>query len=329
MKKNILIGLLAIILLSTIVFGISAAETTTLRFASGSMGGNFYMIAAGIMQLVSEKDPTIKLDVVPGAGLERPVRVGLGDVEMAISQTANDTCAFKGIAPFTESYPDIRGGFKGLGFNVLQFIVTKDTGLNSIDDLIDQKYPIDLVVEPTGSTDPLFAQRILGFYGVDFNTIKEWGGSVNSMGYDDQIIYFKDRHANAAFQNISAPSPSIEEVAFSKIDLRLLKFSDELKKYLEENYACGEFVIPKGTYGFLEEDIINPGVEVGLIFNKNVPDDVVYRIIKIIVENAERVESLSPSLKNVFKLGPASIINLGVPLHPGAEKYYKEIGWIK
>ena len=328
MKKNILIVLLVVSLLATIVFGVSA-ETTTLRFAAGGMGGDWYIIAAGLMQLVSEKDNTIKLDVVPGAGLENDARVGVKEVDMAISNPPNDKSAFDGTDPFTEAYPDIRGGYKGFGADALQFLVTKDTGLETVDDLINQKYPLNLVVEPLGSTDPLFLSRILGFYGVDFATIEKWGGSVKFMGYDDQIVYMKDKHANAVFQNVSAPAPAIQEMAFSKVDLRLLKFSDELRKFMTEKYTLSDFVITKGTYEFQEEDAPNSVVETSLIFNKDVPEDVVYRIVKIICENAERVRSISPNLTTVFNPSQASCTGLGVPLHPGAEKYYKEVGWIK
>ena len=327
MKKNILIVLLVVSLLSTIVFGVSA-ETTTLRFAAGGLAGDWYMIAAGLMQLVSEKDNTIKLDVVPGAGLENPARVGAKEVDMALSATSNDKSAFDGTDPFTEAYSDIRGGTKGFGASVCQFLVTKDTGLETVDDLINQKYPLNLVVEPLGSSDPLSLSRILGFYGVDFATIEKWGGSVKFMGYDDEIVYMKDKHANAVFQGTAVPSPPIQEMAYSKVDLRLLNFSDELRKFMTEKYAFSEFVIDKGIYEFMDEDIKSSAIEVTIIFNKDVPEDVVYRIVKIIYENAERVKTLSPSLK-LFNPGQATCTGLGVPLHPGAEKYYKEAGWIK
>src|SRR5680860_135090 len=110
MKKNFLIVLLVVSLLSTIVFGVGAAEATNLRFAAGGMGGGWYMMAAGLMQLVQEKDDTLKLDVVPGSGGTNAARVGVGEVDMAISFVSTDKSAFDGTAPFTEAYPDIRGG---------------------------------------------------------------------------------------------------------------------------------------------------------------------------------------------------------------------------
>ena len=328
MKRNILIGLLVVSLLSTIVFGVGAAEVTNLRFASGGLGGGWYMEAAGLMQLIQDKDNTIKIDVVPGDGLGNCARTGTGEVDMATFMTGLVKSAFEGIEPFTEAYPDIRGGFLGFGTVAWGFLVNKDTGLETIDDLINQKYPIDLVVEPLGSTDPLFLSRILEFYGVDFDTIVKWGGSVKFMEYDDQTVYMKDKHANAAFQNVYS-SPTIQEMAFSKVSLKMLKFSDELRKFLKEKYGAAEIVIAKGTYSFLEEDVSNCGIEMGVIFNKDVPEDVVYRIVKIICENAERVRTIYPVYTALFNPTQAICTDLGVPLHPGAEKYYKEVGWIK
>ena len=327
MKKSILIGLLVVSLLSIIVFGVCAAETTILRFATGGISGGWYATAAGLMQLVSEKDPTIKLDVVPGDSLGNCARTGTQDVDMAMTITTLNKSAFDGTDPFTEAYPDIRGGFTGLGINVCTLFVTKDTGLESVDDLINQKYPIDLVIEPLGSSCPLFLSRMLEFYEVDYATIEKWGGSVKFMGYDDQIVYMKDKHANAVFPT-SYPASPIQEMIYSKVDLILLKFSAELRKYMEEKYAFNDFVIPKDIYGIQEEDITALGTGVCIIFNKNVPEDVVYRIIKIMCENVEEVRSLAPALAN-FSPSVASATNLGAPLHPGAEKYYKEVGWIK
>lgn len=329
-KKNILTALLVISLLTTIIFGVNAAEVTTLRFTSGGLGGSWYQIAAGIMALVGEKDPTIKLDVVPGAGLENAPRVGSKEADMAMSNAPIDKWAFDGTTPFTEAYPDLRGGLKGLGFSVSQFLVTQDTGLKTIDEFINQKYPLNLLVEPIGSADPLMLFKILGFYGIDdYTAIEKWGGSVKFMGYEDQIVYMKDRHANASYASVAAPSAAVEEMIFAKLDLRLLKLSDELVNFLVEKSGCSEKVISKDTYEFMEEDLKTAAIECSIIFNKDVPEDVVYSIIKTLCENKERVESLSPSLVNRFNPGPDSFANLGIPLHPGAEKYYKEVGWIK
>lgn len=326
MKKYILTGLVVISLLVTLVFNVFAAEITTVRVAAGGLQGQWFATSVALAEIVAKEDPTIKIDVVPGAGLSNPARVGAGEIEMSMSFPPFTNTAFNGTPPFDSAFPDIRGGIKGFGPSLLQFIVTADTGLETLDDLIEQKYPIDLVVERKGTTDEYSLTKVLEFYEIDYDTIKEWGGSLKHVGYGDQVILIKDGHANGVFQNIAAPSPSVIEMATSK-NLKVLKFSDELVKFMNEKYSYSIGVIPKGTYDVVEEDLKSPASIGSWIINKNVPEDVVYRITKIICENAEKVRKIHPS---TVSFDPTQAgFDLGAPLHPGAERYYKEAGYIK
>jgi len=326
MKKYILTGLVVISLLVTMAFNIFAAEIVTVRVAAGGLQGQWFATSSALADIVSKEDPTIKIDIVPGAGLSNPARVGAGEIEMSMSFPPFTNTAFNGTPPFDSAFPDIRGGIKGFGPSLLQFIVTEETGLETLDDLINQKFPINLVVERKGTTDEYSLAKVLEFYGIDYSTIEKWGGSVKFVGYGDQVILVKDKHANGVFQNIAAPSPTVIEIAASR-KIKVLQFSDELVKFMNEKYSYSIGVIPKGTYDVVEEDLNSPASIASWIINTNVPEDVVYRITKIICENAEKVKKIHPS---TVSFDPAQAgFDLGAPLHPGAERYYKEAGYIK
>jgi len=326
MKKYILTGLVVISLLVIMAFSTFAAEIVTIRVAAGGLQGQWFATSSALAEIVSKEDPTIKIDIVPGAGLSNPARVGAGEIEMSMSFPPFTNTAFNGTPPFDSAFPDIRGGIKGFGPSLLQFIVTEDTGLETLDDLIEQQYPINLAVERKGTTDEYSLRKILEFYGIDYSTIEKWGGSIKFVGYGDQVILVKDKHANGVFQNIAAPSPTVIEMAASR-KLKVLKFSDELVKFMNEKYSYSIGVIPKGTYDVVEEDLNSPASIASWIINKNVPEDVVYRITKIICENAEKVKKIHPS---TVSFDPAQAgFDLGAPLHPGAERYYKEAGYLK
>ena len=326
MKKYILTGLVVTSLLVTMVFNVFAAEITTVRVAAGGLQGQWFATSTALAEIVSKEDPTIKIDVVPGAGLSNPARVGAGEIEMSMSFPPFTNTAFNGTPPFDSAFPDIRGGIKGFGPSLLQFVVTEETGLETLDDLINQKFPINLVVERKGTTDEYSLAKVLEFYGIDYSTIEKWGGSVKFVGYGDQVILIKDKHANGVFQNIAAPSPTVIEIATSR-KIKVLKLSDELVKFMNEKYSYSIGVIPKGSYDIVEEDLKSPASIASWIINKNVPEDVVYRITKIICENAEKVKNIHPS---TVSFDPAQAgFDLGAPLHPGAERYYKEAGYIK
>lgn len=327
MKRVILISVLVLtVLLSAL--SIFAAENINLRLAGGGVKGQWYADCVALAEIVAAEDPSIQIDVIPGSGVANSARVGVGEVEMALSYPTVINSAIKGTKPFDDAYPDIRGGFTGIATGFLQFAVIANTGLKTMEDIIDQKYPIKLLIGRAGTNDDLGAKRMLEFYGIDYDTIKKWGGSVCHVGYGDQVIMIKDGHGNAVLQSMGVPSPSIIEMLISR-KMRLLTFSDKLLNYMKEKYAYSIDIIPKGTYGddVVEEDIKSVASVVTLIFNKDVPEDVVYRIVKIICENSEKVKKIHPSTAG-FKPEKA-FLDLGAPLHPGAKKYYQEAGYIK
>jgi len=328
MKKFTLIGFLMIGLLLTIAFSAFAAESITLRVAAGGLEGQWFSTCVALAEIVNKVDPTIKIDVVPGAGVANNARVGIGEVEIAMNFPPFINAAFNGTGPYTEAFADIRGGINGLGIALLGFVVTPETNLETLDDLINQKFPINLVVERKGTTDEYSLVKILEFYGIDYSTIEKWGGSVKFVGYADQVTFVKDKHANGAFQNMVVPAPSMLEMISAR-NIKFLKFSDELLKYMNEKYSFSIGVIPKGSHNgtIPQEDQKAPALTSSWIFNKNVPEDIVYRITKIICENADLVRKIHSGLVD---FDPAQAgINLGAPLHPGAERYYKEAGYIK
>ena len=328
MKKYTLIGLLVTSLLLTIAFSGYAAENITLRVAAGGLEGQVFATFVGLVAIINKVDPTIKIDVVPGGGVANPARIGAGEIEIALGLPPFNNAAFNGTTPYTEAFPDIRGGINGLGNSTGHFYVTTDIGVETIDDLINQKLPIDLICERKGTGEEFTFSKVLEFYGIDYSTIEKWGGSVKFVGYGDQVILIKDKHADGGFMNMGDPSPTIIEMLMSR-DLKLLKFSDELLKYMNEKYFYSIGIIPKGIYNgtIPQEDLKATMLNNTWIFNKNVPEDVVYRITKILCENADLVRKIHASTAN-FDATQAGF-DLGVPLHPGAERYYKEAGYIK
>jgi len=326
MKKTILINLLLIITLLTSNVSILAADKVILRAAGGGLQGQWFATTAALAEIVASEDASIQIDVVPGAGLSNPARVGAGEIEIAMSFPPFTNKAFNGDVPFEAAYSDIRGGIKGFGPSLCHFVVTADTGLKTLAELIEKQYPIDLVTERKGTVDEYSCAQLLEAYGIDYSTIEEWGGSVRFMGYGDQVTMFKDGHANAIFQNIAPPSPTLIEIGASK-NFTVLKLSNESVTYMNEKYAYSIGTIPAGTYGVVEEDLKSPASIGSWIINKNVPEDVVYRITKIICENADKVRQIHDS---TVSFDPTQAgLDLGAPLHPGAEKYYKEAAYIK
>jgi TRAP transporter TAXI family solute receptor len=301
-------------------------ENVTLSLTAGGAGGVWYIVMAGIAEFVKEKDPSIEIKVVPGAGLVNNPRVGTNEVELGCSFPPFIAMSIKGADPYDTAYPDIRGVFKGYGDSVGHFIVGEDTGFNSIDEIFENKYPLKMAAERVGATDEWLFSKVCEFYGVTYDDIASWGGKVTHAGYNDMGILYKDRHVDGMFANIAAPWGVAMDAQISR-PIKVLPFSEELQEYLIQEYSFSKGEVPAGSYTNQDEAIPSVASIGTLTAHKDVPEDAIYRITKIICENPDRVWATHDSAK-VFDPEKAWDA-LGAPLHPGAEKYYKEKGYIK
>jgi TRAP transporter TAXI family solute receptor len=145
------------------------------------------------------------------------------------------------------------------------------------------------------------------------------------------VNLFKDRHVDYAIATLGLPGAAITEMTISR-DSTILAVSEELIKYSHKTYGTVSFesglsVIPGGTYPGIPNDIPALAHTTEIIVNTDLPEIVVYTFVKTLMERINDVQALNPSFAKYFSKQNAP--NTMVPLHPGAEKYYREIGVLK
>ncbi|MDX1401906.1 MAG: TAXI family TRAP transporter solute-binding subunit, partial [Kiloniellales bacterium] len=178
-----------------------------------------------------------------------------------------------------------------------------------------------------GSGTELAFSRLLGMYGLSYDSIRNNGGTVHFVGYGETKQLFKDRHIQMGIFDHRPPDPAIveAETAFPVrvLDLGQKMVEDYLKKYPGHLMAT----IPKGTYKGQEEDVTTLAWAPMMTVNKDLPDELVYNITKAIYENPER---LAKGFKTLGVLSPEMAVEgIPIPFHPGAAKYFKEKGVLK
>lgn len=122
------------------------------------------------------------------------------------------------------------------------------------------------------------------------------------------------------------PFSTTQEIA-ANTSLKLLSLPEGLRNYMVEKYALQEYTIVGGTYDFEDQDINTLQMCSGLGCNAELDDDTVYRILEIIEANLDEFKSISASFSN-FDLATAWQNTGSVPLHPGAERFYREHGYM-
>ena len=327
--KNKIIMILSILLILSLLVNLGYAKETTLKGASGMAGGGWFTAMSSMAEFIKSNAPEIDIKVTPGGGLANPPRVGQNESQLGFSFPYIIGDALEGKDIYAGSAnPDLRAIGTGFGFDQEQFVIAQDKNINSIEEIFQNKIPLNFGFLQAGSSEEFKARQLLGYYGYTYDDLKAWGGHVYNAAYSDLIKLMKDRQIDIVYCSGVPPSSYVTEMNIGR-PIKILPLPEGFRDMMKEKYFFVDSIIPKGVYSdtAVPNDIPSLMSLTTLIVNKNVPDDIVYTITKLLGDNKEHVRTLSLYFA---KFDPAtSWEGCGAPLHPGAEKYYKEEGYIK
>jgi TRAP transporter TAXI family solute receptor len=150
---------------------------------------------------------------------------------------------------------------------------------------------------------------------------------VHHVGYNDSVALMKDGHNDGWLFCTTAPASAVIDLASSR-RIRLLSLPDDKIAEMQKlNAGYARRVIPKGTYQGVDYDVQGFGFYTHLIASEDLPEDLVYKITKTLVESLPQLATVVKAMEGATAQDLAA--DVGVPFHPGALKYYKEIGAIK
>lgn len=341
MRTSIATVLLALGLTVLVVFGLGTAvsaeelQPTTMTWVAGGVGGGWYAQAGGLASLIQDKEPKIILKVVPGGGVVNPVRVSTGKDGIGWGVTFVDKMAYTGMAPLYKApNPNVRalGGIFGISY--IHILASADQNIKTLGefvDLVKAGKAVKVAMPMSGTSDLPLVKEILKFYGITFDDIEKAGGKIFQAVYADMVSMYKDKHVDFVFTHLGLPAAAITEMAVSR-DSILLTTSNECidamaKQLGTINTASGKAFIPAGTYKGTDVDTPAVPTAAELLAGAHVPDVVAYTILKVICDNIKEVYTINE--KNRTFDPKTGWQNVAVPLHPGAEKFYKEMGYMK
>lgn len=329
--KLVMLILIFVIFLSNNTF---AVEKTDLTAVSASPGGNWYAIMGGLAELIKQNDPNIDIKSTPGGSFVNVLRVASNEAQIGFTFPFWITQALDHSGDYATK-PELEEGSlltlaKGFGASPLQFAVTPDLaekyGIETVKDLIDKKVPMRIAVNMPGSHEPWALQTIFEYYGATLKDVESWGGSIAYGGYTNSVQLMKDGHADLLLLDIDPPAGPFIEILVSR-ELKFVPMTQDAIDYMVEKQGHTFTVVPAGTYKGQDVDIPTATMMTFLITNNKVSEDVAYSIVKILLENKEKIQALNPGLR-VFD-PEIAWENLIAPLHPGAERVYRELGYMK
>ena len=267
------------------------------------------------------------------------VAVGEGDVDFAMTTPpANARLAMEGKGYFKKAYPSLRAIAVWPQNDWISCVVLDKFGISSFEDMKSKKAALRIATGPMGTTNGVgFAvERLLEAYGITVQDVEAWGGKlVEAATAEESVRKVLSGEADMACHEAwSAFSRFAEE----KIPVKFLPVNDAVLNQIEQQLGFRRNVIRKGIYGPNVPDRDIPVVDRSdwvMITSTSLPDDLAYLAAKVAVEDRADLEILYmgyPENERSMDLPIKPEMmwkNVGVPLHPGAERYYREAGYIR
>ncbi len=326
--KRFLLSLTTLVLLSSLAAGAGAQQSLT--WTAGPVGGGWYTISGGMAELVREK-AGVNVKVIPGGGTQNPVLVSKGDADVGMGLPPLLGAAVRGEDPYPgQKHENLRALAGNMSINTFHFYVSADSEFAkmTMDDIFRGKKPIRLAISKPGTSDVWVFEKVMEYYKTSYKDWEAAGAKLFRGSYTEQAGAFRDRNVDGTFTFLALPGASITEASVGRA-LKLLAFPKPLLEHLAK-FGLGEGVIPANTYpkaANASEPVASATMGTTITVASSMPNDVAYTLTKAINDNADRVKKIHGSLADY---DPAKgYLNLGVALHPGAERYYREKGWLK
>ena len=285
-------------------------------FATGGTSGTYYPLGASIATIVNNENKDLGFNITvnsTGASKENISLVSKGEAEYAIVQNDVANYAYTG----TELFDEKVGGFSTVASiypEVVQVVAAADSGINSISDLKGKKVSIG----DAGSGVEANAIQILNAYGLTVDDIQ-----VNRLSFKESGNSFKDGVIDAFFVTAGVPNTAITELAVTR-KLKLINIDGaEADKLINQYPFYSSIIVPKDVYN-TEEDTTTVAVRAIIICREDMSEDEVYAFVKALYENLDTLATSHAKGKE-FKTEEANR-GVTVPMHPGAVKYFTEVG---
>jgi len=314
-KKIIINFLLVIVLVLCLAIEVFAAKTY-IALGTGGTGGTYFPIGGGMAELVNKYVPNTEATAeVTGASAENVRLLDSGEIQFAQANASAAYLAYYGEGIFDKKMR-ILSCFN-MHPSFIQFVTPKDSGINGIKDFKGKR----ICVGPPGGTTYVSAFDIINTAGLTKDDFKP-----SYLSFSEGVAAMKDGLIDVLVISSSVPNPAIMDISTTS-DIRLIPVEkaviDELTQ--KKPYYCSG-KIEANSYRGVNQDVPCIIVWNVVICNADLDENLVYECTKVWYEHRDYLMKIHPIIK-YMTLDVA--LDLPIPIHPGAEKYFKEVGLIK
>jgi len=291
----------------------STRELTRLLLGTSSAGGTYYILGGGWAKIMTDKVDNVEVSVEVTGGPNTNIQLiekGEMDLGFATTWLAGEAFAGKGWAEGTK-YSEIRAMYP-MYSSVLYIYTLKGKGIKSVYDLEGK----NVSVGAPGATSDLAGRAVLDVLGIKPK-------SISSLPSETQVNSLKDGTVDANFGVTGLPAPWLLDLETTHEVEYIPLAQEDIDKILEAYPYWAQGVIPDKTYKHQTGDIPVITFWNMAIADKDLPDDLVYDLVKTTFDSVDELVAIDPTSKSTI---PENVVHCSIPLHPGALKYYEEIG---
>ena len=308
----------ASLLTAALIAAPAARADDFINVLTGGTSGVYYPLGVGLSKIFSEKIPGVRPSVqATKASVENLVLLQTGKGEIAF--TLGDSLAFAWAGDEEAGFRGKQDKLRGLTAiypNYIQVVALKDSGIRTLADLKGKRLSVGA---PKSGTE-LNARAILSGAGLSYTDL----GKVEYLPFGESVDLMKNRQLDATLQSAGLGVAAIRDLA-SSVEIHVVEIPAALVDKIGAPYI--KATIPANTYPGQTQAVAGAAVVNYLVTRASVSDDLAYRMTKAVFEQRDELVASHAAAADI-KLEKA-LDGMPIPLHPGAEKYFREKGLLK
>jgi TRAP transporter TAXI family solute receptor len=295
-----------------------ADAQTFISIVSGARSGTSMALAEALSRIYATAIPdakaTTRASRTPAEGLNE---LQAGRAELALAPGGVLTAAWRGDEQAGFKVPlDRLRGLSAIHDTYVQFVARADAGIRTVGDLKGKRVSVGTARSPA----EINARAILRAAGLSYKDLAK----VEYLPYGQSAELIKDRQLDATLQSTTAGAMSLRDLATAT---KLVIVAIPADVVAKAGDAYRPATIPAHTYGGQTSDVPTAAIRNYLVTQAGVPDELAYQMTKALYEHLDAL-STAQSVAKAINLEQA-VTGMPLPLHPGAEQYYREVGVIK
>jgi TRAP transporter TAXI family solute receptor len=309
----------ALVAATALTAPLASAAGSFINVLTGGTSGVYYPLGVALANVIGKAMPQMKTSVqATKASVENLnlLEAGRGEIAFTLGDSLSDAWKGNAEAGFKTPLKKLRG-VAAIYPNYIQIVARADSGIKTLADLKGKKISVGA---PKSGTE-LNARAVLHAAGIEYKDFAK----VEYLPFGESVELMKNRQIDVTLQSAGLGVSSLRDLAAS-VPIVVVPIPENVIKKINDP-AYTHAVIPANTYNGQAADVATAAVQNFLVTHEGVSDEVVYGMTKALWTNLDQLIAAHAAAKAIDIRKATQ--NMPIPLHAGAEKYYKEVGVLK